>query len=111
LEGPPDSDVLQHLIRRRSADGGETLEGWIRVPLAAGQRSASVHLAFCPPFAETPEVLVEPAGGPAVRIKRVQVLPYGARFDLRLADSAEVADTVVLQLSASAAGPVSKHEG
>ena len=92
-------DVVQQQVRSRAADGTEVLRGRLRVPLAAGQRSASVHVAFCPPFARTPRVEVEQREGPAARIKSVQSLPHGARFDLKLAQPGETAGCILLEFS------------
>lgn len=98
-------DVLQQLTRRRTADGGEILSGWLRVPLAANQRTANVHVAFCPPFPRNPQVAVDQLGGPAARIKKVQVLPYGTRLDLKLAEHSDMPGSVVLQFSALSGPP------
>ena len=68
--------------------------------LAAGQRTASVHIAFCPPFAQTPEVSAEQTAGPPARLKTVQVLPYGARFDLKLAAACPESADVLLEFIA-----------
>jgi hypothetical protein len=103
LEGAPGDDVFQQLRRSRAPDGREVLAGWVRVPMAAGQRSANVHVAFCPPFARTPKLSVEQLAGPEARIKIVQLLPYGARFDLKLAGFSQEAATVLLQFSAETA--------
>ena len=102
---PPDDEVTQKLTRSQAADGSEVLSGWLRVAMAAGQRSANVHLAFCPPFPRIPRVTVEQLEGPQVRIKTVQRLPYGARFDLKLASPSEGAATVLLRFSAEAGAP------
>ena len=99
----PADDVLQQLVRRRLPDGREELTGWLRVPLAAGQRTANVHLAFCPPFAQAPQVAVEQQDGLPARIKLVQSLPFGARLDLKLAEVAEESSTVVLYVQATTA--------
>jgi len=101
-DDPPAEDVLQQLTRSRGADGTETLAGWLRVAMAAGQRNTSVHVAFCPPFARTPRVSVEALEGPELRVKVVQALPYGARCDLKLAGMSEAAATVLLRFSAQA---------
>ena len=69
--------------------------------LAAGQRTHNVHLAFCPPFARTPELAVEQVDGPRCRIKTVQLLPYGARLEVKLAAAAESATGVLLKFCAS----------
>jgi hypothetical protein len=101
----PPEEVTQQLTRRRAADGVEELSGWLRMPFAAGQRSGSVHVAFCPPFAATPALEVEQIDGPEARIKTAQLLPYGARLDLKLAAAAEQPTAVLLQFSARTAYP------
>ena len=105
LDPPATADVLQQLTRSRSAEGVETLSGWLRVPLAAGQRSTSVHVAFCPPFATTPKASLQQVDGPPARIKTVQLLPFGARFDVKLASVTEAATVLLLQFSARAEMP------
>jgi len=100
---PPAQEVTQQMVRSLAPDGGEVLAGWTRVPMASGQRSTSVHLAFCPPFSRTPRVTVEQLEGPRARIKTVQLLPYGARFDLKLAAPSETAEIVLLRFSAETA--------
>lgn len=99
-EEPFSEDIVQQLTRRHAADGMEELSGWLRVPVSPGQRTVSAHVAFCPPFCETPEVAVEQLDGPESRIKTGQRLPYGARIDLKLTSPAEEAATVLLQFSA-----------
>ena len=103
LEDPPDGEVTQQMTRIHAPGGSDILSGWLRVWMAAGQRSANVHVAFCPPFARAPRVSVEQRGGPRARIKTVQVLPQGLRIDLKLAAPAETAQTVLLEFSAEAA--------
>jgi len=103
MQRPPADDVTQQLTRSRTAEGTEILSGWLRVEMASGQRSANVHLAFCPPFARSPRVAVEQVEGPRARIKTVQLLPYGARFDLKLVALSEEAATLLLEFSAEAA--------
>ena len=58
------------------------------MPLAVGQRSGSLHVAFCPSFEQEPQVEAEPVCGPDCRIKAAQVLPYGARLDVKLDEPA-----------------------
>ena len=80
---------MQQLTLRATADGGQELSGWLRMPLAAGQRTGSLHVAFCPAFGQAPQVEVEPVCGPDCRIKAAQVLPYGARLDVKLDEPAK----------------------
>jgi hypothetical protein len=97
----PGEEVLQQLTRSRTADGGELLSGWLRVDLAAGQRTANLHVAFCPPFARAPRISVQQVDGPEARVKTVQTLPYGVRFDLKVADEGPEAATLLLQFAAA----------
>jgi hypothetical protein len=100
VDRTPSPEVTQQLTRSRAADGTEELFGWLRTPFAAGQRTGCVHVAFCPPLDVTPEIEVEQIDGPEARIKTAQLLPYGARFDLKLATTADSPTTVVLQFVA-----------
>ncbi len=96
----PLEDVLQQLTRSRTADGVEQLSGWLRLAFSADQRTGSIHVAFCPPFEATPELEIEQMDGPEARIKTAQLLPYGARLDLKLIAPIEEPASVLLQFSA-----------
>jgi len=98
----PAEEVLQHLTRRKSIAGEEELVGWVRMPLAVGQRTGNVHVAFCPPFARIPKLVVEQIEGPEARIKTALLLPYGVRFDLKLAAAAFQSGSVLVHFSAKA---------
>ena len=99
----PAEEVTQQLVRSRAADGTETLSGWLRTFFAAGQRTGSVHVAFCPPLDAMPKVAVEQIDGPEARIRTAQALPYGVRLDLKLAVAAREPTGVLLQFSATSA--------
>jgi hypothetical protein len=96
--------VTQQFTRSTAADGADEFAGWVRVPFAVGQRSGSMHLAFCPQFARTPVLVVEQIDGPEARIKTAQVLPYGARLDLKLQSPVDSPEAIVLQFSARVEG-------
>ena len=100
----PAEEVLQQLTRSQAADGSEELSGWLRMVFAAGQRTGSLHVAFCPPFAETPELAFDQLDGPDARIKTAQLLPYGVRLDLKLAAAPDDPGSVLLQFSARSEG-------
>ena len=100
----PGQDVLQQLTRSQTAEGVEQLSGWLRTPFSVGQRTASVHVAFCPPFPKTPQLEVEQLDGPPSRIKTAQLLPHGTRLDLKLTRAAEMPMAVLLQFSARNSG-------
>ena len=96
----PSEQIIQQLTRTLASDGTESLCGLLRTPIAAGQRTANVHVAFCPPLAAVPELVVEQTAGPPARIKTAQLLPYGTRLDLKLAAAAPQPATVTLRFSA-----------
>jgi hypothetical protein len=100
----PPQDVLQQLTRSQAADGSDVLAGWLRMAFVAGQRTGSLHVAFCPPFAKTPELTVEQVDGPDARVKTAHLLPYGVRLDLKLAATPAAAAGVLLQFSARSEG-------
>ncbi len=100
----PQERVTQQVTRLLEPDGTERVVGWMRVCFEQGQRLASVHLAFCPPFTRTPEAALERFEGPQVRIKRIQVFPFGARFDLKLDSPAERRLDLLLRVAAEAQG-------
>ena len=78
---------LKNADKHSTDDAGDTCYGWLRATFEAGQRTESIHVAFCPPFLQTPKMHVEQLDGPTTRIKVAQLLPYGARLELRLAEA------------------------
>jgi hypothetical protein len=98
---PPENlaSLIQQIHRSRLPDGSELLSGWVRVRLTAGQRVASVHVAFCPPFPRVPEMRVEQYQGPPMQIKTVQLQSFGARLDVKLVQPGESAAEAVLKFS------------
>lgn len=99
-----DESITQHVTRSLAA-GTDSYSGWLRVPFAAGQRTGQGHLAFCPPFSQTPQVEFYQADGPEGQIKLGEVLPHGCRFDLRLMQPAEDATSLAIEFVASAPAP------
>jgi len=94
------ADVMQRLLRRRDADGQDTIDGLVRVEFTAGERTAHGHVAFCPPFAARPACDAEQADGPPARIRVAQLLAHGVRFDVKLESPAEGATSVLVEFSA-----------
>jgi hypothetical protein len=76
-------NVTQQIMRTRE-DDAETITGVLRAQLEAGERTHSLHVAFCPPLASTPSLQCEQTDGPAATIALGEVQTYGARIDLRL---------------------------
>jgi hypothetical protein len=95
-------NVIAECIRRREADGREAIRGWVQAELAAGQRTVPVHVAFCPALAGLPDCEAEQAAGPPATIRVAQVLPYGARFEVKLDTVPARPVTVRVEFSATA---------
>jgi len=84
-QSPPlTSEVVQQQTRSRLANGVDRLSGWLQMSLATGERNATAHIAFCPPFMEVPKISLRQTAGPAGRIRAVQILPHGVRLELKL---------------------------
>jgi len=96
----PAGDCVQRFERVQSADGRDVLAGSLSTRLRGGQSRAYVHVAFCPPFATVPQVDFRQVSGPAARVKAGQVLPHGARFDVKLDNPAAEAVNLVLEVRA-----------
>jgi hypothetical protein len=95
----PSAEVLQTLTRRRTERGQEQIDGTYVVRFVGGQRTENCHVAFCPPL-PTAEVSCRQLAGPPARLKLAQVLPQGARIELRLAEPAEEEACVLLEIIA-----------
>ncbi|HUY32698.1 MAG TPA: hypothetical protein VMV69_07930 [Pirellulales bacterium] len=98
---PLGEQLTQRLSRSKTADGCERLRGSSRADFAPGSRAARIHVAFCPPFASLPRFEFRQSAGPPSRIALGQLLPHGARLELKLADPAREAAAVWVEFSAS----------
>jgi hypothetical protein len=92
--------LLQQLTRSRAADRSETISGTVVAEFAQGERTTTLHIAFCPPFEVLPRVEAEIAEGPDASVQVTQVLHHGARLDVRLLQPADEAAAVSLEIVA-----------
>ncbi len=88
-ETPTDKNIVQQIFREQDAQGHDIIYGTVRADFVAGQRTAVVHIGFCPPLAYLPEIEAETLPGPLLqnspaKIKIVQALAHGTRLDIRL---------------------------
>ena len=80
----------QRFTRYDGRAGGDCLRGRINVEVAAGARLAQGHVGFCPAFATTPAVEVRTEyDGVEATVAAAEVLPWGVRVEVRLAEPAE----------------------
>jgi hypothetical protein len=91
--------VVQQLIRRRDPGEAESLRGSVRADFVAGQRMASAHVAICPPFVGQPHCQVAVAAGPAAEVRVASALPFGVRFEIKLAQATLEPASVVIEFA------------
>jgi hypothetical protein len=88
--------VLQDLTRTRTADEGEIVRGTLLAEFSPGERTAALHVGFCPPFERLPRCEAQPFDSKVASVKLIQVLHHGAHIEVRLARPATTAQTVVV---------------
>ena len=93
--------VLQQLTRSRTADGCEAIRGTLVAEFAPGERTATLHVAFCPPFERLPSVEAEAIDSSACDVKLAQVLHQGARLEARLSRASSAAQHVTIEILAT----------
>jgi hypothetical protein len=93
-------DIVQQLYRLRDEQDRELIYGTVRADFAAGQRTAVVHVGFCPPLAYLPEIEAGTLPRSAANIKIVQALSHGTRLDVRLPAAAAADCQVWIDLAA-----------
>jgi hypothetical protein len=93
--------LLQQLTRSRAADGCEAVHGRLIAEFAPGERTAVLHVAFCPPFERPPSVEAEVVDGPGCDVKLAQVLHQGARLEARLSRASSAAQRVTIEILAT----------
>lgn len=98
-----EEQLVQRLTRTTTAAGVDVLRATLYASFPPGSRTASVHVAFCPPFASLPHAEFYQASGPAARIKLAQLLAHGARFDVKLSSPAAESQTVCIELTTESA--------
>ena len=95
------SQCLQQTTRLRTEAGEVIVRGTLIAEFEPRQRQQSIHVAFCPPFRCLPVVETATSTGPSAKVKLSQLLPHGARFDVRLTAPAAEATTVVVHFAAA----------
>jgi hypothetical protein len=96
----PGGLMLQQICRVRAGDGTESIHGTALAEFAAGQREASVYVAFCPPFHALPEVEANIGDDSSATVKLAQRFHHGSHFDVRLTEPAQHALNVSIEFSA-----------
>jgi len=99
--GETDPSILQWMTRRQLSDGGEAVEGAVRIFFESGNRFAVAHVAFVPPLSERPnancQILVDFEGRARIGVAQA----YGLRIEARRSDSDLAALSVEVAFSAA----------
>jgi hypothetical protein len=103
----PAGTILQHITRIRAADGSQAIQATLLAEFPPGDRMATLHLAFCPPFERLPAVEVEPLDDTNVTVKLTQLLHNGAELEVRLPEPPDEPCNVKVELRASEVAPAS----
>ncbi|HIN94037.1 MAG TPA: hypothetical protein EYN03_00195 [Planctomycetes bacterium] len=82
----PAAELIQQMTRTVQTNGGELILVSTQAKFEIGQRTETVHLAFCPPLEQLPAIECNQIDGPPCRIKTAESQIYGARFEIRLLD-------------------------
>lgn len=80
-EIPP--GLIQQVTRVLAGDQ-ESIHALINATIAANDRLAIIHLAFCPPLAEKPELTAHALDSDEAEIRITQAETFGARVEIRL---------------------------
>jgi len=89
-------NVTQWLTRSRTSDG-ETIEGGVRIEFVKNQRDATIHVSFCPPFQNIPELTTEDLDAADLEIRVAAIFPFGMRLTVRRPANSNVHGTLITE--------------
>jgi hypothetical protein len=104
-------DVCQQLTRSWAEEDRDTVVGLLRAQFQPGERSHSLHVAFCPPMLRRPDVAVIQLSGAKARIKPAEIQPFGIRFDMRLVAASKQAENLLVHFEARCGSPENPGPG
>lgn len=98
----PDDSIVQWMTRRRLADGGEVIEGAVRIDLDPSETVGVAHLTFSPPLPCDPQAdchLLSEFDG---RVRVTAARAYGLRIEARQTGETKRAVALTVAFSAQA---------
>ncbi len=101
-ESESDQSIVQWMTRRRLPDGGEVVEGAVRIDLDPAEKVGVAHLSFVPPLVCDPKAechLLCDFGG---RVRITAAKSYGLRIEARQSGELTLATTINVAFSAQA---------
>ena len=102
FHGPltPPQQLVQWQSRTQSPDGSQTVEGMIRLDLAAGQTQRSAHVSFTPALPGLPEMECEPLTEATVEASIGAVYAHGFRVDVRRVGTSQTDERIEIGFQA-----------
>jgi hypothetical protein len=107
-ENEADESIVQWMTRRRLADGGEVIEGAVRIELDPAEKVGVAHLAFSPPLACDPRAECHLLSDFDGRVRITAAKSYGLRIEARQSGQLSLAATINVAFSAQAP-PAATH--
>jgi hypothetical protein len=97
-----DDSIVQWMTRRRLADGGEVIEGAVRIDLEPSETVGVAHLTFSPPLPCDPQADCHLLSDFDGRVRVTAARSYGLRIEARHAGESKLAATLTVAFSAQA---------
>jgi len=107
-EREADESIVQWMTRRRLADGGEVIEGAVRIELGPAEKVGVAHLAFSPPLACDPRAECHLLSDFEGRVRITAAKSYGLRIEARQSGQSSLSATINVAFSAQAP-PAATH--
>lgn len=93
--------LVQQLTRVRD-NGRESIHAVLLAEIPPGDRQTAIHLAFCPPLDQKPELTAHALDADDADVRITQAETFGARIELRLPAVAAKRRTALVELLGSA---------
>ena len=93
--------LVQQLTRIRE-DGRESIHAVLLAEIPAGDRQAAIHVAFCPPLDQKPQLTAHALDAGDAEVRVTQAETFGARIEMRLPAAATARRTALVELLGSA---------
>ena len=80
---PAEETVSQQMIRSKTSEGSDRLEGTFWAEFPEDAMTATVHIPFCPAFERNPEVQVFPVDETDAQLRIASQKTFGVRIDVK----------------------------
>jgi hypothetical protein len=101
-ESESDPSIVQWMTRRRLPDGGEIIEGAVRIDLDEAEKVGVAHLSFSPPLSCDPRAECHPLSDFGGRVRITVAKAYGLRIEARQSSEPTFSTTINVAFSAEA---------